>query len=237
MNKKLRIAILTMSIHGIMSSCSADQDANSPGLCALKCSGAKIAGNDARFRVVSGTGSIECTGVQIPSGKVAVEALGPITVQFIAESVRKLTYSNPLDREAANRQSTVDDSAGKLWTPLAGIAFEPIIFAGLMAGEKTATENATVGADGTVSPFKYAGIVTPSTEWCTDSCGVASVEIWPLCVQDIDNEISVGIHSGALYAPELKLTLAGYKAAALRSDSKGENTDQNSSRRGDTVNP
>jgi hypothetical protein len=237
MKNTMCIISLAMWVQSMLSGCSAEDDGASPGLCALKCSDAKIAGNDARFRLVSSTGAIDCSGVQVPAGQNAVEYLGPVTVQFVAESVRKLTYTNPLDPTAASQQNQAEDTAGKIWTPLAGIAFEPLILRGLMAGAKTSPENATIEADGKVSPFKYAGVVTPKSEWCSDSCGVASVEIWPICVQNSLNEVSVVIHSGALYAPELPLNVTAAPAAALRSENSPEAVDGTESPQEDQAQP
>lgn len=208
--------------------CSAGDDAASPGLCELRCSGAKIAGNDARFRYMGGlidpeqgiATKLDCSGVLLPSGKNGVEYLGPVTLQFMAESIRGLRYKNPFDTPSdVDARDSADDSEGKLWSPLAGIAFEPIMLRGLMAGDRTSTENATVDANGQVSPYKYAGIVTPKSEWCTDTCGVATIEVWPICIADSSNSIQMVIHSGGLYADPITIDAGAAAAAApLHSD-------------------
>ena len=205
--KILSKKIVTIVLIIFQVSCSAESDPDSPGLCELKCSDAKIAGNDTRFRLVSSVQPIACNGVTIPGDSAGQEYLGPITVQFIAEKVRRLRYRKLPDKKKADEPTLDDDSAGADFTPVAGLVFEPIILRGLMAGNRTSTENATVDANGQVSPYKYAGIVTPKSEWCTDTCGVASIEIWPVCVRDSTNNVSLVLHSGALYTDETAFTV------------------------------
>jgi hypothetical protein len=214
------LAGLLISLAGTFLGCSADDNGGSPGLCSLKCSDAKITGNDARIRLVSEPPLIDCTTVAIPAGKNAAEYFGPVTIQFVAEVVRKLRYKNPLDPDAAEAEEKVDDikpTDGKLWTPLAGVAIEPTILGGLMAGDRTSRENATVEADGKVSPFKYAGVVTPQSEWCSDSCGVVTLEIWPICTR-ATNLVTMNIHSGALYSDRVAFAISGSAAVPLTSE-------------------
>jgi hypothetical protein len=87
--------------------------------------------------------------------------------------------------------------------PKAGIGFEPFVY-GQVAVEKSGQGyNPT---DKSVTPFKFAGVVTPSTEWCTDSCGVATVEIWPLCIRGVSNTVRAGIFvEGAKNLPSVSI--------------------------------
>ena len=63
--------------------------------------------------------------------------------------------------------------------PKAGIGFEPLL-SGSLSVANTNPEFKTSPTE--VTPFKFAGVVTPSSEWCTDSCGVATYEFWPNCI-------------------------------------------------------
>ena len=63
--------------------------------------------------------------------------------------------------------------------PKPGIGFEPALY-GSVSIANTNQEFKTGPNEAT--PFKFAGVVTPSSEWCTDSCGVATYEFWPNCI-------------------------------------------------------
>jgi hypothetical protein len=74
--------------------------------------------------------------------------------------------------------------------PKAGIGFEPFVYGQVAVEKSVQGYNPT---DKSVTPFKYAGVVTPPTEWCTDTCGVATVEVWPLCIRGSSNSVKAGI--------------------------------------------
>jgi hypothetical protein len=61
---------------------------------------------------------------------------------------------------------------------IGGVAFQPVVY-GRMSAARTNDEHKD-GANG-ATPWKFAGIVTPSSEWCSDSCGVMTYEFWPSC--------------------------------------------------------
>jgi hypothetical protein len=82
--------------------------------------------------------------------------------------------------------------------PVAGVGFEPFV-QGLLSVVNTAPEfkvppGSTTST--TVSSFKYQGIVTPSAEWCSDSCGVMSYEFWPDCLRNSTQQIVAGVAAG-----------------------------------------
>jgi hypothetical protein len=195
-----------------LSACSAEDDPTTPGLCALQCGGAKIAGAEMRFRLTSQTtihANGSCSGVDIPAGQNSEKALGPVTYTWVAEMHRKLDYVIPIDPDAKKKQEEQAQSnptPGDLWTPVAGVTFEPIITSGLLSGKETSTENGTF--DGTTfTPYDHAGIVTPSSEWCTDSCGVATVRVWPECIAGSENIIHFVVHSGPVFSEVMDLTM------------------------------
>lgn len=74
--------------------------------------------------------------------------------------------------------------------PRGGVGFEPILYGGLSVA-KTNDEFKT-GPD-SVSSFKFAGVVTSSSEWCSDSCGIITYEFWPDCRQGGSNAVTAGV--------------------------------------------
>jgi len=169
--------------------CSATVDDEFPGVCELKCEGSSIASsNDMRMKPAFNLENITCIG-NLAQGAVT-ELSGPVTITMIAEKPRNLKYKSPFE--------TGEETPGANWQAAGGLSFEPII-SGIMAGARTSPENATVTGD-IVSPFKYAGIVTPKSEWCTDTCGIATIEVWPSCVGGVTVPTTIQFHSGALFS-------------------------------------
>ncbi len=225
---------LIISVLFIANACSGEMDPDSPGLCALQCENSKIAGNETVFRVADldvgdsadgdvnptqGTAfsqTVSCAGVDFGEDGVE-EYVGPITVAFVAEKFRRLVYRNPFEN---NPQETTHP--GEFRQPVRGLAFEPIVVSGLMSGARTDDENADKEAGNVVNPFKYAGIVTPKSEWCTDSCGVATVELWPLCVSGLTNNINFLVHSGATYSRNIFIQMDGSLAGSTEEEETTE---------------
>jgi hypothetical protein len=189
--------LMTLLLLLVTVSCSSEGDPELPGECQLVCGSAKISANDnVRFRILSSPADLTCVGVA--SGTTA-DAAGPITIEMIVEKPRVLKYKSPFGTDESPETETAN------WQSVGGVIFEPVI-TGLMAAGKTSPENATIeGA--VVTPFKYAGIVTPKSEWCTDSCGVARVEIWPTCVGGSSSPVGVQFHSGGLYSKTIDYTM------------------------------
>lgn len=156
-------------------SCSAEE--RDIGVCKLDCGSAKIANSKAKIRLLTPPVEVSCGAVDTTGGPAAFTS--PITVQFMVEQ----------------SQTTFGDTEQKL-VPVEGAAFEPLVN-GIM---NTAVTNPDIGtpADGS-NPSKFAGVVTSKSSWCTDSCGVATVQVWPVCIPTKTNKVSVQIHSGGLY--------------------------------------
>ena len=77
--------------------------------------------------------------------------------------------------------------------PVGGVGFEPDV-KGLVSIENSAPEFHPTPAETTkVSSAKYAGIVTPQAEWCSDTCGIITYEFWPKCISTGSNVISAGV--------------------------------------------
>jgi hypothetical protein len=214
--KKFSLFVVT-----ILLGCSAESDSSSPGLCSLQCGGSKIAGSEVVLRLAdkgvalggegnapnSTLGSAEaersCAGVVYNGANGIGEYHGPISISFVAEKFRKLVYRNPY---SSNTQENANP--GEFRQPIRGVAFEPIIVGGLLSADRSDPENITRDANNLLTPYKYVGIVTPKAEWCTDSCGVGVVEIWPLCVRGKTNTVTMAIHSGTAFTQPILIPIA-----------------------------
>ncbi len=108
----------------------------------------------------------------------------PVTVRFLISKDNSAGTSSVEfdDNEKANLNLQQQ--------PLPRIAFTPLL-EGVRDASKT---NPTIvdvcdGCEGTpsagsvvkVSPYQFHGITTPKSEWCSDSCGVASYTFIPKC--------------------------------------------------------
>lgn len=151
------------------------------GLCKLNCSDAIIGGNDSSMVIdlKSKVNSISC-----PTAAANATVPDPLLVQFvIAEKF--------------------DEGGGKQGKrPVPSLSFEPIVN-GLRSEEEIHNPNSPK-VDGVFTPARYKGVVTPKTNWCTDSCGVATLEIFARCPDAGEtSEIGVQVHTGALYSDEI----------------------------------
>jgi len=178
----LRCLFLT-GIGLLVSVCAATPDPNSPGNCTLSCGGAKIAGNNARIRFLGGT---SWTGGCI--GDFG-QALQPIPIQFVIEqpAIPPLPASDiPAGTGNEPKPTPFSSDVG---TPISGIAFESFFVGGARAD---------VNPGDTAE--KYKGISTHQDEWCTDSCGIGTIEVVPTCIPTKTNIINLQIHSGSTTA-------------------------------------
>ena len=158
----------------MLAACSKPE--NDPGVCSLDCSNAVFGGNDFTFESIYKVDTFACPRTDYGStGILRVDV--PITLQF--KSVKK-SVVNGKEREV----------------PKGNLSFQPIVGGYL---DPQATDAGNESDSG-----QYNGISTPKSEWCTDSCGVASVTVNPVCVKGSDNSVSVMLRSGALYSDLVK---------------------------------
>lgn len=165
-------------------SLACSQEPTNAGLCALSCDGAIIGPVEAQIETVFSPGAVTCSadlaGQPVPE---------PVLAQFsFLETVN-------------------DDGAGKSNViPLPSVSFEPVI-----SGPRSPLEEHNPNVEinnGVFTPVRYKGIVTPSSNWCTDSCGVAAVEVVPLCPPaGGESTISISIHSGAKFSEPIELSI------------------------------
>lgn len=83
-----------------------------------------------------------------------------------------------------------------------GISLRPIVDGNLDACA-THPSNGTVEDMGTagcsVDPFEVHGISTPRADWCTDTCGVATLQYVPFC-SGIEGTTVIRAQSGGLFS-------------------------------------
>ncbi len=149
-----------------------------PGLCKLNCSNAIIAGNDTPMSLTlqTSTQSIAC-----PAGAAGQPLTDPLFMQFLVA-------------EAFNNGG---DVAGQ--RPVPFISVEPIVN-GLRSDLPKDNPNVEINGD-VFTPARYKGILTPKDNWCSDSCGIITVEVAAACPPaGSSSDLSVQLHSGALYS-------------------------------------
>lgn len=155
-----------------------------PGLCRLTCQNSIIASASSEFEIKLATGS----------PKIYCDAAGadlaiPVMLQFV------ISEKNNVSADKVEKR------------PVPNISFDPLV-AGAVAPDVYNNENVTKDAEGKLTPAHYLGITTPKSNWCSDSCGVMTLEIVPVCPQpSITSEISVQLHSGALYSDPAQISI------------------------------
>jgi len=119
--------------------------------------------------------------IACPSGAAGQAISDPLFVQFLVA-------------EAFNNGGEV---AGQ--RPVPNISIEPIVN-GLRSD--LPEHNPNVEINGNIfTPARYKGIITPKDNWCTDSCGIVTVEVAAACPPaGSSSDLSVQMHSGALYS-------------------------------------
>lgn len=167
----MRLALIT-----VLASCSYKPE--DPGLCKLNCTNAIITGNDTpmTFTLKSQVNNITCA-----SGAAGNALSDPFVVQFLVAE-------------------TFDDgtpTGGR--RPVPNISVEPIVN-GLRSD--LPEHNPNVEINGTVfTPARYKGIITPKDNWCTDTCGVVTMEVVAKCPPaSTTSDVGIQMHSGALYS-------------------------------------
>ncbi len=164
-----------------ISGCSAEPD-GAGGLCEISCADAKIGSSQFKIKKVTPDVNLTCLG-----GFTGTRSIGgPILVQFMVIKEADLGTGN-------------GSKAREI--PVRNISIEPLI-RGVMDEAATADE---FKSGSTIVPYRYAGVKTPSAEWCSDSCGVVSLEVQPVCIEGATNNVTVSIHSGGLFPDDANL--------------------------------
>ncbi len=214
--QKVLISGLMLMLSFFVTTCAAEKDAARPGMCALKCSNSVIGGGqttfpdpNVRIRLVT---KLEGMGCAVDKPTDEYDFGGPVTLHFLAE--RKVTA------ERGEGLAESDVAAGGIYSPAQGwvsipnMAIEPIVLGGILSIKETAQEFKVTNPDTNeeeVEPYEYVGVVTPKDQWCSDSCGVIALQIWPKCVGGITNNIALAVHSGSLYSEVVGLPIEAKK--------------------------
>lgn len=169
-----------------MAACSVKPD--EPGLCALKCGNAILGPADPGVKIKKLTADPELT---CDKGLAAPQDFGPVQVQFlVAEEIQDPTKAG------------ADPTAGGGEPPVRGIPFisiEPVV---------TGAVSPTTFPEGKENDSRYTGLRTAASNWCSDSCGVVTVELVPTCLTAGSvSTVNVQVHSGALYSESVGITV------------------------------
>lgn len=190
--------IISVGIISTMIACGASPEGD-PGQCPLKCSGSKI-GDALNMKV---------TPINVPEAYTCVGAGGvpferPVVLTFrVTNTVPAAPYDGSLN--------TTKD------LPVGGLSFLAQTSGGVFYAAGTSTENGSL-VDDKWQPPEYTGIATPKKEWCTDACGILTVQVWPVCPPaGTKLNGTVNIRSGAL-APTDPINVSVETAVPLLTD-------------------
>ncbi len=193
----------------VLAGCSADPESDSLGSCSLSCSGARVGSADFTVRPLFQETSIDiaCVADFVAAKSRLVPLNGPVLVKYqVVSNTSIFTGGGIPGKGSGSGSGATLTEAETREIPRSGIGFEPYV-AGILDIGKTNPEH--LNKNGTVTPFKFGGIVTPSTEWCSDSCGVITYEVWPDCVEGVTNKVVAGvIVGGAKPPPSYKITVS-----------------------------
>ncbi len=189
-------SLLLGAVLALSAACSADPEPDSFGSCSLSCAQPRVAASNYIVRPLSPETDLKIACVGDFSSNSVLALNGPVQVKYqVLEKTKVFSggKGGGAGDAAAAPAGLVDPE--DIEVPRGGIGFEPWV-SGVLAGEKTSPE--FINPDNTITPFKFAGVVTPSSEWCSDTCGVISFEVWPTCVENTENAISAGILVGGV---------------------------------------
>ena len=164
----------------LITACS--QEPDDPGLCSLSCNKAIIGPTQGVIETKPSIDEVVC------GPAAAGQVIDPMQFNFV------ITES-------------VQTDAGDQLVPLQSVSIEPIVTGPVSSLPE---HNVNVQIDGdTFTPIRYKGIATPSSNWCTDTCGVSTLEVASVCpAPGVSTTLSVGIHSGSLFSEPATVTIS-----------------------------
>ncbi len=153
-----------------------------PGQCKLTCSSAIIGGSDA-------TGDQAIFQFELKTVPPAYTcAAGSVGQAIQGARAGFVLYENLFAQDGTSIISK---------RPVPNISIEPMVN-GAMADIDNGETNPA-----------YRGIRTPRSNWCTDACGVATMEIVPVCPpQGMTSENTLQLHSGSLFSESAKFPVS-----------------------------
>lgn len=198
--KALGVAVLLWAL----LACSAEPESPARGSCSLKCSGPKVGAAEFQVKLLSDASiSSQCLFTSDQGASAPLN--GPVQVRYLVTG-KQDAFLGGSGSSGSSGTGGATASAFSGDVPRASLGFEPFTM-GQSAVDNTTEE---FKRDGKVQPFKFAGVVTPSSEWCTDSCGVATIEVWPLCIRGKSNTMKVGLFmEGVSGIPSITVTTDG----------------------------
>lgn len=164
----------------ILTTCS--EKPSDAGLCSLSCGSAVIGAVDANLELMG-----QATGVTCDASQAGLPLSNPLTFYFRVSE-------------------TINVNGVESILPKPTVSIEPIVN-GSMSGEVADNPNVTI--DGTVyTPARYKGIITPKENWCSDACGVVTMEVVAVCPPAGEaSEVNVQVHSGASFSETAAVTI------------------------------
>lgn len=200
-NLLIRLMLLNWVFH--LAACSNNPE--NPGLCALNCDNAMIGPFQGSLSAVTKNVAYTC------SLSRAGQAVGdPLMLKYLALSSEQASVDDTTDEAAAGE--VAGELQDDITVPIPSISFEPIVN-GALSSEPEHNPNVEINGD-VLTPAKYKGILTGKDEWCTDTCGVASLEVVPLCPPAGESsELKINLMSGALASEEITVTITTEAAA------------------------
>jgi hypothetical protein len=177
-----------------MGCASQPSDTNQPGSCKLDCSNRVVPSSQMKLYAMTGDSEITCFG---DSGNNDTFDLNrPVTVRF-----RAVLESNEGQEggaeEAGGGEGLAQDASVFENQHVGGVGFEPWVIGGVSVANTNEEHRIEVNGQIQAEPSKFAGIVTPKSEWCSDSCGVMTYEVWPICITGKDNAVTGSVLAGA----------------------------------------
>lgn len=204
-------AFIATSVTALLNSCAATPDSN--GSATLTCSGAMIPSHDLVIEPL-----FDRDKFTVACGKSREDLPAPQKLQFrvyeIVKSNLPKPKSNSGSSESGNAQNSSSEEEEEIRVPRGGIAFAPAIQSSLvLAAKRTATEfqvdpskcslekdaegNISDPKDCLISPHEFMGVVTPRDQWCSDTAGVMTYEIWITCNGN-SSSFEAGVISGGI---------------------------------------
>ena len=172
----------------VVVGCGRKPESDFPGNCTLSCSNA-IIGSPGEYDIEP-AGDISSINYNCGKLKESVAFPKPVRIHFrVLRTVERFKDTNDPTRDRPH--------------PIPYISFEPAIIGVLNTNVAGYDENDAECSSGTAaSTSPRCGVWTPQEQWCTDSCGLATIEVWPVCVAGFTNEVTVSLHSGSLFTKQ-----------------------------------
>jgi len=118
-----------------------------------------------------------------------------IPLRFIIEKPRVILPAESAVGGETLGGSVVTPNEAAGWVPVSNIGFEPLLVAGLAEAVPSADGDPL---DPSQTLDQYKGVLTRLEQWCTDSCGVGSIDVQPSCKSADTNTVVYSIVSGGL---------------------------------------